>query len=121
VVRVKCALTRILVCGSRNFTNSEAIMAALLPYREAATVIHGGAPGADTLADVVARALGMDVLAYKADWKRHGKAAGPIRNQQMLDEGKPDLVIAFPLPGSIGTLDMITRARRAGIAVDVKR
>jgi DNA-binding MurR/RpiR family transcriptional regulator len=57
-------------------------------------------------------------LSYPADWEAYGKAAGPIRNQRMLDEGKPDLVIAFSdLPTTSGTYDMIKRAKAAGIPV----
>jgi hypothetical protein len=80
-------------------------------------VIAGGARGADTLAVQEARARKppIPVRVYPADWRRHGKAAGPIRNQQMLDEGAPDLVLAFP--GGGGTADMVRRARRAGLEV----
>jgi hypothetical protein len=52
---------------------------------------------------------------YMADWDGLGRKAGPIRNQRMLDEGKPDLVIAFP--GGRGTADMVRRAREAGVEV----
>jgi acyl-CoA synthetase (NDP forming) len=55
------------------------------------------------------------VTSFPANWKKHGKSAGPIRNQLMLDVGKPDLVIAFP--GGSGTADMIRRARKAGVPV----
>lgn len=54
-------------------------------------------------------------LCYLADWKTHGLNAGPIRNKQMLDEGKPDLVLAFP--GGRGTANMVTQARKAGVRV----
>lgn len=57
----------------------------------------------------------VPVRVFKADWDKHGKAAGPIRNQQMLDEGKPDLVLAFA--GGKGTDDMCRRARAAGVEV----
>jgi UDP-N-acetylmuramoylalanine-D-glutamate ligase len=56
---------------------------------------------------------GLEV--YPADWKLHGKSAGHIRNQQMLDESKPDIVIAFP--GGRGTANMIKRAKKAGVEV----
>ena len=84
------------------------------------TMIAGEASGADFLAKVFALDEYGDIeaVSYKgfpADWKKHGKAAGGIRNQQMLDEGKPDLVIAFP--GGTGTADMIRRARKAGVEV----
>jgi hypothetical protein len=85
-------------------------------------LIHGGATGADTLAGYAAETLDVSfgatwgVVKYRADWKKHGKAAGFKRNQQMLDEGKPDLVIAFP--GGKGTADMVRRAEAAGVRVE---
>ena len=83
-------------------------------------IIQGAARGADTLAKVAAIYLGIPWQSFPADWDAHGKKAGPIRNQQMLDE-KPDLVIAFhPDTGCTpGTLDMISRARAAGVPVRV--
>lgn len=78
------------------------------------TVIHGAASGADQLAGAWARANGIRELAEPADWKRHGKAAGFIRNKAMLDMG-PDYVIAFP--GGRGTAMMVEIARRAGVEV----
>lgn len=71
--------------------------------------------GADGLADRAARVLGCDIDVYPADWPRYGKAAGPMRNQQMVDEGKPDVVLAFP--GGRGTADMVRRAKAAGVRV----
>jgi hypothetical protein len=52
--------------------------------------------------------------AFPADWKRHGKSAGPLRNQEMLDAA-PDLVIAFP--GGRGTADMVRRAKSVNVKV----
>jgi hypothetical protein len=52
---------------------------------------------------------------FPADWVRHGRAAGPVRNTRMLNDGEPDLVIAFP--GGHGTADMVKQARAAGIEV----
>lgn len=57
----------------------------------------------------------MPIESYPADWKRDGRGAGPIRNQRMIDEGKPHIVIAFP--GGKGTADMVMRAEMAGIPV----
>ena len=56
---------------------------------------------------------------FPADWIRHGRAAGPIRNEQMLREGCPDLVVAFhDDPGlGRGTADMVRRALAAGVPV----
>ncbi|BAQ18361.1 hypothetical protein GL4_2928 [Methyloceanibacter caenitepidi] len=78
-------------------------------------MIHGNATGADALAGFWAIAVGVPILAFAADWNKHGRAAGPIRNKQMLDEGKPDLVIAFP--GGRGTANMVRQARERGVEV----
>ena len=81
------------------------------------SIIHDGAPGADTLAAEVAQELGIRARAYPADWRKHGRAAGPIRNQLMLDDGKPDILVAFP--GGKGTADMIRRATGRVLIVTV--
>jgi len=106
----------VLVCGSREWNNVEMIhkhVASLSPSK----VIHGGCKGADSIAGVIAEDMGILVQVFEADWKSHGRAAGPIRNQKMLDEGKPDLVLAFHnnIGSSRGTSDMIKRAQRHGV------
>lgn len=79
------------------------------------TIIEGGATGADSAAADFAICNYCQIKEYKADWKKHGKAAGPIRNKQMIQDGKPDLVVAFP--GGEGTKNMIEQAQAANIAV----
>lgn len=109
---------RILVCGGREFDDWELLSKTLYPLLTAnCTVIQGGAKGADFLARVFAKWRRVPVEEYPADWKTHGKSAGHIRNQQMLDEGKPDLVVAFP--GEAGTADMVRRAKRAGVRIQL--
>lgn len=108
----------VLVCGGRTYSNGKAVVRTLSGiHREQpiTKVIQGGATGADSFAKGWALIMGIDEVEYKADWNRHGKAAGPIRNQRMLDEGKPDLVVAFP--GGAGTADMVRRAKAAGVRV----
>mgnify|MGYP001570460813 CR=1 FL=1 len=113
---------RVLVCGSRDWTDPEPILRELraLPPGEV-VVIHGAAQGADTIAGVAARHLQFRVEVYPADWKRYGRAAGPIRNRQMLLVGRPDVVLAFhrDIDASSGTKDMVRQARRAGVPVRV--
>ncbi len=111
---------RVLVCGGRDYDDEPAVVRALVAAR-ATFVIDGGAPGADTLAWKWAkRHLAPDCRrTFDAEWHKHGKGAGPMRNQQMLDEGRPDLVIAFP--GGRGTADMVRRAERAGVPVQRAR
>lgn len=111
---------KILVCGGRNFNDwgllSQTLDQIRLGYEhDDVTLIHGACSGVDSLAETYAMNYGWTVEPYTADWKRHGRAAGPIRNQRMLDEGKPDLVIAFP--GGRGTADMVRRARKAEVSV----
>jgi hypothetical protein len=83
-------------------------------------IIHGGATGADFWGAIAAQTLGLQVTEFKADWALHGKAAGPIRNQQMLEQN-PDLVLAFHPESGItkGTKDMVTRARIHGVPVKI--
>ena len=109
---------RVLVCGGRDYGDVETLRRALDKLngkRGISCVISGAASGADRLAALWAKDRGIDLLEFPADWVKHGKAAGPMRNQQMLDEGKPDGVVAFP--GGRGTLDMTSRAKLAGIVV----
>lgn len=110
-------MRRILVCGGRDFTNRDFVFSTLdafrLVYPTISIVIEGGARGADALAKEWAIHRGLSLTTYKADWGQHGKAAGHIRNKQMLVEGKPDCVVAFP--GGAGTRNMIGQARAAGI------
>lgn len=88
---------RLVVTGARDWADRETIRCKLGEIARMVEVdlAHGGARGADTIAAEVARSLGMVVRKYTADWARHGNGAGMIRNRQMLDAEKPDLVLAF--------------------------
>lgn len=102
---------RVLVSGSREYEGWEFVKARLdeLTVRNTFdVVIHGGAAGVDKLAGIWARNNNIPEEIYLADWDTHGKKAGPIRNQQMLTDGKPDLVVAFPTVDSKGTKHMIS-------------
>lgn len=111
---------RLLICGSRHWTDYKMIYEHLKEAKGIEVVIQGGARGADRLAKMAAKKLKISVMTFEAEWKKHGKAAGPIRNQKMLDEGKPSEVWAYPLPDSKGTWDMVERAKKAGISTQVK-
>lgn len=105
-------MRRVLVCGGRDFADKALLRDTLaeLHIREPfSVVIHGAARGADSLACGWAQARGIETIAHPADWKAYGKRAGHIRNQQMIDLSRPDLVVAFP--GGRGTADMIRRAQ----------
>lgn len=137
-------VVRILVCGGRDYSDYEAVSRAINALLPAAVeddmgtwlpppdtvIIHGGATGADSLADQWAVVHWVKIEEYKADWTdfsepcvwktnsrgyKYNALAGFKRNQRMIDEGKPDVVLAFP--GGRGTRDMIKRANEAGIPV----
>lgn len=111
---------RVLVCGSRDWQDIHAIRMRLIKLPPDAEIIHGGAPGADRTAGLLAADLGFTVREFPADWQTHGKRAGILRNLAMLDES-PDLVIAFWNGESSGTRHTITEARKRNIEVEVIR
>jgi hypothetical protein len=78
-------------------------------------VIHGDTAGADRIAGEIADTHGIDVWKFPANWARYGKSAGPRRNHQMLVEGRPTHVLAFP--GGRGTENMCKQASKAGLLV----
>jgi hypothetical protein len=127
---------RVLVCGGRDFGNLDLGMDKIdewnfmndylterlkpsptMPWWPEITIIHGAAKGADLNAHVWAMHQGCKVEQYPANWKAHGRRAGYLRNKQMLEEGKPDLVIAFP--GGKGTANMVKLAKEAGVPVEI--
>lgn len=109
---------RALVCGGRAYFVGSRVFEVLDAGHRKLTfslIIQGGAPGADRLALEWARLRCVPCDTYSADWDLHGKKAGPLRNKKMLEEGKPDIVIAFP--GGAGTANMVRQAREAGVRV----
>lgn len=140
---------RVIVTGSRTWPDEAAVWLALnrvawrdVPMSGTLTVIQGACPtGADAAAaawygqvrrsgndPVIGRDLRLREEPHPADWKRHGRRGGPIRNQEMVDLGA-DLVLAFVMPCTLkgcagkpehvthGTQDCIPRAEKAGIPV----
>jgi hypothetical protein len=103
---------RVLICGGRHFSDYELLSSVLDhvhhfygPFTE---IIHGSASGADTLADRWGEERGISVRPFPADWAKHGRSAGPLRNEEMVTRANPKLVVAFP--GGKGTEDMVRRA-----------
>jgi hypothetical protein len=113
---------RILVTGSRDWDDAEAItfeLAGLLLQHPGAVLVHGACPrGADQMADEAAASLGMAVERHPADWDGYGKAAGFIRNAEMVSLGA-DLCLAFYKQGAgnKGTDHCASQAGKAGIPV----
>jgi hypothetical protein len=118
-------VVKVIVCGGRSFYDEQWLKNELCDLvwqrgrfkdvpQQITVLIHGGARGVDTMAANFAIGCGLKLEEFKADWERHGKAAGPLRNQEMLDAG-PDLVVAFP--GGRGTADMVRRAKSVNVPV----
>jgi len=116
---------RILVCGGRDFTDKKLLFETLSPYRVMMqshwpVIITGYDPdkeyptGADQMAFEYAENWGLEHIEFPYHYHL-GKKGGSSRNQQMIDEGKPDLVVAFPTPASRGTWDMVRRAQKNNI------
>lgn len=108
-----------IICGGRDFADQAMFDSAMrdivrlkgLPDR----VVHGAQTGADTMADEWGHRMGLDVKPVEAEWTRLGGAAGPIRNQKMIDDYKPHRVVAFP--GGPGTRNITNKAKAANIEV----
>lgn len=109
---------KVLVCGSRTWRNRSLVARHIRELPPGTVIIHGAARGADSIAAAIAEFYGYEAKAYPAEWSKFGRAAGPIRNQQMLDQ-KPDLVIAFTVGQTPGTQDMIRRAEAANVPVRI--
>lgn len=115
---------RILICGDRNWTDVKAIAKVMRGFDPHTSIlICGMARGADRISYQLAKGTGWRVMEFPADWDKHGRAAGPIRNAEMLTVGKPELVIAFhdDLDNSKGTANMVKIAKRAGVRVRLVR
>jgi len=107
---------RVLVSGSRWYSDYHKIL-SVISSLDIDLLVSGACRGADTLAVRAARQCGIRYIEYPADWQRFGKSAGPIRNQQMLDLEKPDLLLVFheDFTKSKGSRDMLYRAIKASI------
>lgn len=121
---------RVLVTGSRDWDDIEAIHEALFEVSREYSVdgivlVHGACPtGADAIADKLWRALPQDTAPmlelHAADWQKYGRRAGPIRNRKMVDLGA-DICLAFIKNSSGGAENALRLARNAGIPCRVWR
>ncbi|MDE2105088.1 MAG: DUF2493 domain-containing protein [Patescibacteria group bacterium] len=110
---------KVLVCGDREWNDQALVVRELKRLTNVEWVIEGGARGADLAGRVAAQTLGIAFMEFPAHWSQYGGSAGIRRNQEMLDRGQPDLVLAFHdhLEQSRGTKHMIEIAERAGVLV----
>ena len=109
---------KIIVSGGRDF-KLWAMLRGALDYQHKhiepiTCIVHGGASGADDLAQAWAEENCISTKIYPADWDKHGRAAGPIRNKAMLEEN-PDAKMLVVFPGGKGTANMLRLAKEAGL------
>jgi hypothetical protein len=117
---------KVIVAGGRDFNDYEKLSKTLENFRNAIwngnhadeiEIVSGGARGADSLGERWAKENHVGVMLFPAEWDKHGKAAGPIRNEQMGDYA--DSLIAFWDGKSRGTAHMIKYAKDNGLNVIV--
>jgi predicted Rossmann fold nucleotide-binding protein DprA/Smf involved in DNA uptake len=109
---------RVAIVGSRDFPNLESVGQYVSDLPRDSVIVSGGARGVDRAAEAVARAKGMATLIFPADWNRHGKAAGYMRNRLIV--ANADRLVAFQHNNSRGTQHSIDLARERGIDVEVR-
>ena len=113
-------MRKVLITGGRAIEDLALVYATLDGLHQEAPIdllVHGGASGADSLADSWARQMGVKRDIHLADWRGGlGKKAGPIRNQAML-AAHHDLELVVAFPGGPGTADMTKRAKAAGVPI----
>lgn len=111
-------MTRVIVCGSRGWSEEELIHERLARLPAHAVIVHGAARGADQMAATIAKTLGLITEPNPAEWRVHGRRAGFVRNEEMARRGA-HLCLAFWDGQSRGTAHMIACAEAEGIPIEV--
>ena len=111
---------KVIIAGDRNFTDLALMKEEIKKSGfEITELVCGMARGADMLAYEWAAKRGIPIKSFHAIWSWHGKAAGPMRNQEMAKYG--EALIAFLAKGSKGTRNMIYEAKKKGLPMHVVR
>jgi hypothetical protein len=110
----------VIIAGGRDYTDYDHVVTCVKDSGfEITEIVSGGATGADALGERYAKEHGIKLRRMPAEWKKHGKAAGPIRNREMAEVA--DGLIAFWDGESRGTKNMIEEAEKRGLKVKVYR
>ena len=114
---------KIGIVGSRGFEDYELLCQELVwfkTFHEPITqIISGGSKGADSLGEKWAIDNNIEVVLYKPDWKKYGKAAGMIRNTDIIKNS--EFVFAFWDGKSKGTKDSIDKTKILNIPIKIVR
>jgi hypothetical protein len=103
---------KVAIVGSRSFNDYDLLKQTLDSIKDISLVISGCAKGADNLGELYAKERGIPTLLFRPDWKKYGKAAGFIRNKEIISNA--DFVIAFYDGASKGTANSISLANKQG-------
>lgn len=114
-------MTRIIICGSRNFKDKELLYANVTDVlskeeniNDEIEIVTGGCRGADEIGKQYAIEHGYKHTEFPADWSKYGKKAGYIRNKKMAEYASKTnaICIAFPVGESKGTRMMMDIAAK---------
>lgn len=108
---------RIAIVGSRSFASPDVVRRYVASLPAGAVVVSGGARGVDSIAEEAARARGLAVQVFPADWDGLGPKAGPIRNAKIVKHA--DRLVAFWNGRSRGTLSGVLLAQRASLPIEL--
>lgn len=100
-------MKEVIVTGGRDY-DDYIMVEEVLEFLQPDVIIQGGATGADGLARIWADENGVECFTFEADWEKHGKSAGPIRNKEMITQKSNAIVVAFP--GGKGTENCVKTA-----------
>jgi len=118
---------RTIIAGSRTIDDIRLVRNAVVKSGFCITeIISGNARGVDRAGERYAKQAGIDLVIFPANWERHNRAAGPIRNERMAryaiaDESRPGALIAIWDGQSRGSKNMIDTAKALGLKVFVLR
>lgn len=115
---------KVIIAGGRDITNYDLLCDAIKESGFNIThIIHGGAAGADRLGQRYAEENRIPQTRFMANWNEHGRAAGPIRNSEMVNfvkkDGEAGIILLWD-GKSRGTFDCLKKAHAAGLTVYVK-
>ena len=112
---------KLIIAGCRDFNDRKLIYEGIDTFIEECgvpdVIIEGGASGVDRIAGDYARENDIPLMVFPADWNKYGRAAGPIRNGEMVKHGTH--LLAFWDGKSRGTKNMIETAKKHGLVVGV--
>lgn len=105
-------MKKVIVTGGRDYDDFSMVQ-DVLDFLNPSVIIQGGCfGGADVLAAEYAKQEKIECITYKAKWNKHGKKAGPIRNEEMVKDNPDAIVVAFP--GGRGTENCVKWAKACG-------